>query len=134
MAWNEVNAHLWAGAPCSSFIWMSRGSTKRSRLVVKGCKRHRSVKQANKFVRRLCYLPLGTILWHIWRNIQTVNTFVHVYNPDCFHGSEAGNGPEAWSALDHRTTTIKSDAIIQTTRRHSASQLISRFMKKCFSI
>lgn len=49
---------LWAGCPCSTWIWMSRGSTGRSRLRVQGHKKTATA-SANKMVRRLCYLILG---------------------------------------------------------------------------
>ena len=55
----RTGGHLWAGAPCSSFVWMSRGSTKRCRLRVRGARALSSVKKANRFLRRLCMGSLG---------------------------------------------------------------------------
>ena len=47
---------LWLGAPCASWIWMSRGSTKRCRIRPGGSRKVMSVKRMNRLVRRLCYL------------------------------------------------------------------------------
>ena len=51
-------ATLWLGCPCSQWVWISRGSTRRNRLRPSGSKRIASVKAANRLVRRLCYLWL----------------------------------------------------------------------------
>ena len=51
-------ATLWLGCPCSQWVWISRGSTGRSRLRPSGSKKLPSVKAANRLVRRLCYLYL----------------------------------------------------------------------------
>ena len=50
-------AHIWAGAPCSSWVWISRGSTGRCRLRPRG-RRTSKVRQANRFIRRLCFALL----------------------------------------------------------------------------
>ncbi len=50
---------LWLGCPCSSWVWVSRGSTRRCRLRPAGDTKVRSVKQASRLVRRLCYLLLA---------------------------------------------------------------------------
>lgn len=55
----KVGGHLWCGAPCSSFVWISRGSTRRCRLRPGGSKRIASVRAANKLVRRFCYACLA---------------------------------------------------------------------------
>lgn len=47
---------LWLGIPCSSFIWLSRGSTFRSSLRPRGKKRLRKVRETNRMVRRLLYV------------------------------------------------------------------------------
>ena len=49
-------SEAWIGLPCSSWIWMSRGTTRRSRLRVRGCRRLSKVRAANRMVRRVCYL------------------------------------------------------------------------------
>ena len=46
----------WFGIPCSSCVYMSRGSTRRSRLNARGCRSYASVRQANAIARRDCYL------------------------------------------------------------------------------
>lgn len=51
-------ALLWAGCPCSTWIWMSRGSTGRSRLRPGGHARKATL-QANRMIRRLCYMLLA---------------------------------------------------------------------------
>ena len=51
-------AAVWLAAPCSQWIFMSRGTTKRCRLRVGGNKKLAKVKLANRLVRRLCYLLL----------------------------------------------------------------------------
>ena len=54
-------ATVWLGAPCASWIWMSRGSTRRCSIRPKGSKRLRTVRRMNKLVRRLCFLLLVSI-------------------------------------------------------------------------
>ena len=51
------------GAPCSTWIWISRGSTFRSHLRPRGNKRRsKAVRMANRMVRRICCLKLGCML------------------------------------------------------------------------
>ena len=52
-------ALCWIGVPCSSWIWLSRGSTKRCRLRPQGNRRYKKVKESNRLVRRILYLFLG---------------------------------------------------------------------------
>jgi len=47
---------LWLGAPCSSWVWISRGSTQRCRIRPQGSRKVASVLRMNRLVRRLCYL------------------------------------------------------------------------------
>ena len=54
-----LHSHMWIGVPCSTWVWMSRGSTRRCRLRVRGSKKVRCVRAANKFIRRLCYASLS---------------------------------------------------------------------------
>lgn len=50
---------VWLGVPCSQWVWLSRGTTGRSRIRPKGAKRrYASVANGNKLVRRVCYLFL----------------------------------------------------------------------------
>lgn len=50
---------VFIGIPCASWIWLSRGTTRRSRLRPKGAKRYARVRATNKLVRRVLYLFLG---------------------------------------------------------------------------
>lgn len=55
------NALLHAGPPCSSWVWISRGSTKRSKKNPMGNKSYQSTQDANtqhgvKFTGTFCYL------------------------------------------------------------------------------
>ena len=51
---------LWIGIPCASWVWMSRGSTKRSQLNPRGGKgRFKNVRATNRLVRRVCHLFLA---------------------------------------------------------------------------
>ena len=60
--WNTgVGGHLWVGAPCSSWVWVARSSTRRCRNRVKGSKKVASVRKANKLLRRLLYGLLGAL-------------------------------------------------------------------------
>ncbi len=46
----------------SGFVWLNRGTSRRSRLRPKGAKRKQaSVRRANKIVKRLCFLSLGCV-------------------------------------------------------------------------
>ena len=49
---------LWLGLPCCSYVWLSRATTRRCRLRPRGSKKFRKVRQANRLVRRVCYLLL----------------------------------------------------------------------------
>lgn len=68
----------WFAPPCSSWIWLSRGSTHRSGLNPRGNRRYRKVRDANRIARRLLYLleylvqkscyfaveqPMTSLLW-----------------------------------------------------------------------
>ena len=50
---------IWLGLPCCSYIWLSRGTTRRCRLRPRGCKKLRKVRMANRLVRRVCYMLPG---------------------------------------------------------------------------
>ena len=51
----------WLGVPCAQWIFLSRGSTGRSRVRPRGKKLLKNVAKTNRLVRRLCYLFLGKI-------------------------------------------------------------------------
>ena len=70
----------WFAVPCSSFVFMSRGHTKRTRDNPMGDERKRGVAAGNRIVSRVCYLlrilvsrhvyfvleqPAGSILWKL---------------------------------------------------------------------
>lgn len=61
---------VWLAAPCSQWVWLSRGSTYRCRLRVGGDKRLPKVKLANRLVRRLCYLSLACVSKAYLRNTR----------------------------------------------------------------
>lgn len=73
-----VGGLCWLAVPCSSWVFMSRGTTGRSRLTVRGRRRYQKVRSANRIARRTCYLvtyleakgcywalenPSSSILW-----------------------------------------------------------------------
>ena len=68
---------LWLGVPCSTWIWVSRGSTKRCRLKVRGSKHAPSVRTANRMIRRLAYVLLGCSKY-----LQTVHDSYNSFKPD----------------------------------------------------
>ena len=55
----EVHGHLWVGCPCSSWVWVSRASTRRCRLRPNGKTSLKSVRKANRLARRFCYAFFG---------------------------------------------------------------------------
>lgn len=53
-------SQAWLGPPCASWVWVSRGSTHRSRLHPKGNRRRfPKVRASNRLCRRLALLCLG---------------------------------------------------------------------------
>jgi len=69
----------WFGVPCSTFVWMARGHTKRTRQSPLGNVAREDVRRANVIVKRVCLLlkilrlrevfyileqPAGSLLWH----------------------------------------------------------------------
>lgn len=46
----------WCAPPCSSWVFLARGSTRRSRLRPQGKRKYASVRRANRICRRLVYL------------------------------------------------------------------------------
>lgn len=61
---------VWLGVPCSSWVWLSRATTRRCKLRPRGNKKYQQVKLANKLVRRVCYLLLGLRIVELFRNIM----------------------------------------------------------------
>ena len=66
-----THSHMWVGVPCSTWVWMSRGSTRRCRLRARGSKKVRCVKVAKHFHSQ-------TLLRASWLQ------FIHIYVLDCF--------------------------------------------------
>jgi len=75
-----IGATAWFGVPCSTFVFMSRGHTLRSRKQPLGNTRRRDVKLANRIVKRVMFLvrilpmrkvywimeqPLNSLLWYM---------------------------------------------------------------------
>ena len=75
-----VGGTAWFGVPCSTFVFMSRGHTKRSRRKPKGNVKRKDVRQANLIVERVSFLikilakrkvywimeqPLNSLLWYM---------------------------------------------------------------------
>ncbi|CAK9097924.1 Uncharacterized protein SCF082_LOCUS45928 [Durusdinium trenchii] len=74
----RVGGCAWYGIPCNSWIFMSRGTTRRSWFRARGETRYKSVRVGNKIARRVSYLlhyhwvkghfyvlenPLSSLLW-----------------------------------------------------------------------
>ena len=118
---------MWLGLPCSSYIWISRGTTWRCRLRPKGSKRFPGVRKANKLVRRVCYLLLVfcvkanlllryLLLWNK-RDISS-----HVYVSD---SPQVGVFAEKGRDLCDRTAFLLLASIVWTPR--GSILLISQF-------
>ena len=73
-----IGATAWFGVPCSTFVFMSRSHTKRSRRLPKGKSKRQDVRRANLIVDRVAFLikilslrkvywimeqPLNSLLW-----------------------------------------------------------------------
>ena len=73
-----IGATAWFGVPCSTFVFMSRSHTKRSRTLPKGNCKRKDVRRANLIVDRVAFLikilslrkvywimeqPLNSLLW-----------------------------------------------------------------------
>lgn len=72
----------WLAIPCSSWIFLSRGSTKRSRLRPKGKRAYKKVRLANKIARRVVYLchyieKKGAY----WCIENPTSSIIHMYPP-----------------------------------------------------
>ena len=76
---------VWLGLPCSSFVWMSRGSTFRCRIRPRGNKKVSSVRRANRLVRRVCYLLLVNHDHQKSTSLQLCSNSYYLWT-----GSEAG--------------------------------------------
>jgi hypothetical protein len=55
------HALFWAGIPCSTFVWINRGTSKRSRECPLGCVDAPSAHAANVMTSRWCLLVLLTV-------------------------------------------------------------------------
>ena len=72
----------WFAPPCSSWIWLSRGSTRRSALNPRGARRYRKVREANKLCRRLIYLLEYLVAKGVFFAIeQPVTSLMWLYRP-----------------------------------------------------
>ena len=75
-----VGGTAWFGVPCSTFVFMSRGHTKRTRTLPKGNLKRQDVRHANLIVERVAFLikilakrrvywimeqPLNSLLWYM---------------------------------------------------------------------
>ena len=75
-----VGGTAWFGVPCSTFVFMSRGHTKRTRSEPRGNEKRKDVRQANLIVERVSFLvkilakrrvywimeqPLNSLLWYM---------------------------------------------------------------------
>ena len=73
---------LWLAPPCATWVWMSRGSTGRSRTRARGSRRRSKVIEANRFVRRLLYLLAYAVKKHIFFCIeQPCSSLMALYHP-----------------------------------------------------
>ena len=70
------------GPPCSTWVFMSRGTTGRPRLRIRGSKYFRKVKEANRFVRRMLYILKYAVKKEIHFVIeQPVSSLMPMYRP-----------------------------------------------------
>ena len=85
-----IGGTLWCGIPCNSWVWVSRGSTLRSRLRPGGAKRrYKGVRKMNRLVRRVCYLLLD-----VFRVAFYLNLF-HSFSSCVIMGPNTPLTPEA---------------------------------------
>ncbi|CAL1165178.1 unnamed protein product [Cladocopium goreaui] len=72
----------WFAMPCNSWVFMSRGSTKRCLLRVKGATHLKSTALGNRLARRLCYLlELCHKLGIFWVIEQPTTSLLFFYRP-----------------------------------------------------
>lgn len=118
---------LWVGMPCSSWIWMSRGTSRRCALRPRGSKKMRFVRSSNRLVRRVCYLFLDFIYIYIYMMLWSLEHMrghevrqVHaaLFSHDIFLQfylrSKAGIRIQEESFLVHRATLFQLAPILQT--------------------
>ena len=95
---------LWCGAPCSSWVWMSRGTTYRCPLRPKGKKKLTSVRAMNKLVRRLCFVSLGCI--HRLKLLDVVTfSYEHGSVRPCCHTVFRNYTVRGWSTQSAKVCT-----------------------------
>ena len=124
---------LWIGMPCSSWIWMSRGTTRRCGLRPRRSKKIRCVRSHNRLVRRVCYLFLAFMnLWSLTTYVCAVMKVgsytqlffsVNIYIvfglylcttfPNCLR-SKAGIRMEEENFLVYRAAFVQLAPILQT--------------------
>ena len=122
-----IGSHLWAGAPCSSFIWMSRGTTRRCRLRPRGSRMYATVKKANRFVRRLCMVSLDCTIYRLHQLhlpffciglSQVHSVLLHLlwlFLSSYLYLSEVGVCAQKGLLLDNRTTCKQPPATVWST-------------------
>ena len=143
-----VGATAWLGVPCSTFVFMSRGHTLRSRKQPLGNTCRLDVKSANRIVRRIMFLvrilamrkvywileqPLNSLLW-VMPEVRLKKIALWTV----WHGSEDSFGwaisgtrsgsLRSWSAYSRawRRRFRQSVRQNETLVRHTASGTIQR--------
>lgn len=77
-----IGGLCWFALPCSSWVFISRGSSKRNRLRPHGQRRYLKVKQANRLARRLVYAcRFVEKKGAYWVLEQPVSSLVYLYPP-----------------------------------------------------
>ena len=72
----------WFAPLCSTWIWLSRGSTRRSYLNPRGARRYRKVREANKMARRVIYVLEYLVAKGVYFAIeQPVTALLWTYRP-----------------------------------------------------
>ena len=118
----QAGAHVIGGPPCSSWVWLSRGSTKRCRLRPQGSKLHAGVKRSNKLARRLLYLKLvstNSNAW--WHPSMCMCYFCPIYFVACVACFEARSSSQARLLLDNRAATLIPAGGLQTLQGKGCS-------------
>lgn len=111
-----VGGLAWLGVPCAQWIWLSRGSTGRCLVRPRGRKSLRSVRRANRLVRRLCYLFLGKT--YVQARICWLHLSIRALNvkrasiPLCL--AKAGVSQHQRRFLDDRAAFKQLTSVLQT--------------------
>jgi hypothetical protein len=104
-----THSHMWVGVPCSTWVWMSRGSTRRCRLRARGSKKVRCVKVANTFIRRLCYglLDCNSFIYMFWIVLAPAAFSCGTLHVQCPYlaGKNCAHDCAGWSWSEKRAPT-----------------------------